>query len=105
MREVLPRVLPFVLSVSLAAEVLASLGASTLFDVTDVLLALTGALAGTWMHAWLIRHAPEDRLPELAPAATPRPIVEGGLVTVANMIPPHLAHRWRVDRRINPQNN
>jgi len=105
MREVLPRVLPFVLSVSIVAEVLASLGASTLFDVTDVLLALTGALAGTWTHTWLTRHAPDDRLPEPAPAATARPTVEGDLVTVANMIPPHLAHRWPVDRRIDPQTN
>jgi glycopeptide antibiotics resistance protein len=105
MREVLPRVLPFVLSVSLAAEVLASLGASALFDVTDVLLALTGALAGTWMHTWLTRHAPDDRLAEPAPAATIQPKVEGDLVTVANMIPPHLAHRWRLDRRIDPQTN
>jgi len=105
MRQALPRVLPFVLSVSLVAEVLAALGASALFDVTDVLLALAGALAGTWMHTWLTRHAPDDRLPERAPAATAQPTVEGDLVTVATIIPPHLAHRWRVDRRIDPQSN
>ena len=105
MREVLPRVLPFVLSVSLAAEVLASLGASTLFDVTEVLLALGGALAGAWTHVWLTRHAPDDLPPEPAPATTAGPTVEGDLVTVASMIPPQLAHRWRVDRRIDPRNN